>query len=757
MKTWTIGRRIAAGFAALTIITALLGVMGYVMFARVARETNSLGQHALPVVEHSTGVERSAFECILQEKLYLLDKNPELQKEAKARVAELLGNLDQVDQVAARFDDKTLAAKSQEMRNVAGKWAELYEKAVAAIQGSVAAEAIMDAKGEVVLKEAKAFMEVKQAEYADARSALALINQINALALEARVNEKAYLLNRDAQNLEVVNRNTAELNHAYDTLDKLKPDATERVQISDARKATEDYAAAVKAWASEYQKDPKSDKLSQLAGTMEEAGNTVGQAANDYLDAKTARTDKISEAVFLVLEVDQRAVLMRLEEKAFLASRDPARWTAINQHVTAVQKAFAALKKVSLTADDRQRLDRAGKATEDYLAAAQSWVTSDNLAHREILPQMKIVGDQALAAAQAAENGALAASTGSSVTVNGIVNKSQAIIVVSLLAGLIVSIGAAIGLTLSITRPIKAIVAVLSANAEQTTSAAAQVARASQTLAEGASEQAASLEQTGASLEEMSSMTEHNAESAGRAKELAGQARQAADRGTTEMMDLSAAMGAIKESSDDTAKIIKTIDEIAFQTNILALNAAVEAARAGEAGMGFAVVAEEVRALAQRSAQAARETSAKIESAIAKSGQGAQFSERVGGCLEEIVGTARKVDELVAEITAASKEQSQGIRQVNLAVGQMDKVTQGNAANAEESASAAQELNSQANALKEAVCNLMDMVDGSHRTEGDSSRFGEQAFEPQPSARPSAAKAARAPARQAATLASSEH
>ena len=573
----------------------------------------------------------------------------------------------------------------------------------------------MDAKGNVVLDELTAYLAAKKSDYLDAKDALARINQINLLASGIRASEKDYLVKHEARFLEAINRSSAEMLHGFDALEKLRPDATEKVQIADARKAIEDYQAAVKNWAAAYKKDPKSDQLSLLASTMEEAGNTVGQVAGDYLDAKTARTDKIADAVFIVAEVTKQAALMRVQEKNYVATQDAASWTALNQIVTTLGTSYGALKKVSLTDDDRQRLDRAAKATEAYLVAAKSWATNDSLVRQQILPRMKIIGDKVLATAQAAENGALAASVGSSKNVDGIVAKSQTIIGVALILGVAVSLAAAFGITRSITRPIRALAGLLSANAEQTNASATQVARASQTLAEGASEQAASLEETGASLEEMSSMTSQNAQNAGRAKELASQARSAADRGTSEMTQMSAAMTAIKASSNDIAKIIKTIDEIAFQTNILALNAAVEAARAGEAGMGFAVVAEEVRALAQRSALAAKETAAKIEGAIAKSNQGAQLSARVEQCLGEIVTKARQVDELVGEIASASKEQSQGITQVNLAVSQMDKVTQSNAANAEESASAAEELNAQAAALKEAISDLMVLVDGAHR------------------------------------------
>ena len=244
----------------------------------------------------------------------------------------------------------------------------------------------------------------------------------------------------------------------------------------------------------------------------------------------------------------------------------------------------------------------------------------------------------------------------------------------------------------------------------QVVAAAGQVSSASQSLAEGASEQAASIEETGSSLEEVASMTKRNAENAKKANELARQARTAAERGSTDMASMNGAMEAIKVSSDDIAKIIKTIDEIAFQTNILALNAAVEAARAGEAGMGFAVVADEVRNLAQRSAQAAKETAEKIEGAISKTGLGVELSRKVGDALNDIVNKARQVDELAAEVASSSSEQMQGITQINLAVGQVDKVTQANAANAEESAAAAEELNAQAESMKNSVRELLALV-----------------------------------------------
>ncbi len=263
-----------------------------------------------------------------------------------------------------------------------------------------------------------------------------------------------------------------------------------------------------------------------------------------------------------------------------------------------------------------------------------------------------------------------------------------------------------------ITTELRAISLTLADTGRAVAGSSAQVAETSQSVSEGAHHQAASLEESSASLEGISSMPGRNAQTAQNAKQLASQTRIAADRGSADMQAMTAAMNAIKTSSDNISKIIKTIDEIAFQTNILALNAAVEAARAGEAGMGFAVVAEEVRNLAHRSAQAARETAERIEDSIQKSAQGARICGQVGSSLQEIVLKAREVDELVAEIASASTEQSQGIAQVNTAVSEMDKVTQSNAVSAEKSAAAGADLRAQAGALKTAVEDLERLVGG---------------------------------------------
>lgn len=265
----------------------------------------------------------------------------------------------------------------------------------------------------------------------------------------------------------------------------------------------------------------------------------------------------------------------------------------------------------------------------------------------------------------------------------------------------------------------------LNRGARHTAAAARQVAIASQSLSGGASEQAAAIEETSTSLEEMSAMIRATAENSQKAKALASDARSVAGAGLGTMELMSAAMEEIGTASADVSKIVKNIDEIAFQTNILALNAAVEAARAGEAGAGFAVVADEVRSLAQRSAAAARETAEKIDVAIASARRGAERSAEVARSLKEITDKVIATDMLVAEIATAAGEQAQGVTQVNTALAQMDRIAQSNAASAEQSAAAAEQLDVQAETLKQSVARLEGLVG---RTDDDGD--GEDEAEP---------------------------
>ncbi|MBI5833809.1 MAG: methyl-accepting chemotaxis protein, partial [Armatimonadetes bacterium] len=360
---------------------------------------------------------------------------------------------------------------------------------------------------------------------------------------------------------------------------------------------------------------------------------------------------------------------------------------------------------------------------EKYAGLAKTYWQSKSKADYEAMAQQGLVANgESFTAAESLLNKIIELNNnlGKQASVDGrrtLASGRMTLLTVVLLTVLL-AMGFGLSLTKSITGPILYAIDRLSSSSGQVTMAAGQLSETSQSMAAGASQQASSLEETSASLEEMASMIQQNAENAQQASAVAGEAGQAVSLGDQAAARMADAIGKIKTSADQTAAILKTIDEIAFQTNLLALNAAVEAARAGDAGKGFAVVAEEVRNLAQRSAQAAKDTAVLIGESQQNAVLGVEASKAVEQALGQISGSVTRVTQLGNEVASASREQSQGIGQITGAVGQMDHVTQSTAANAEEAASASEELNAQAVELMEMVNMLSSTVNGGAGAQG---------------------------------------
>ncbi len=294
----------------------------------------------------------------------------------------------------------------------------------------------------------------------------------------------------------------------------------------------------------------------------------------------------------------------------------------------------------------------------------------------------------------------------------GSINKMRMLFIILGIVMMVFSLVAAVLVSLRVVKPINHAILGLTESSKQVSAAAGQLSSASQSLAEGASRQSAGIEETSSSLEEMSSMTKQNADNSNQANIMMGETSRIVGEANQSMVELTGSMKEISAASEETAKIIKTIDEIAFQTNLLALNAAVEAARAGEAGAGFAVVADEVRNLAMRAADAAKNTETLIAETVKKIKNGSDIVTKSNDAFAKVADGAKKVGGLIGEIAAASQEQAQGVQQISKAVMEMDKVVQQNAANAEESASAAEEMSAQSEQMKGYVGELVELVGG---------------------------------------------
>jgi methyl-accepting chemotaxis protein len=462
----------------------------------------------------------------------------------------------------------------------------------------------------------------------------------------------------------------------------------------------------------------------------------LAEKESDHLRwANGITTDILQRSPAISAEVDPRACGLGqflYGEGKKLASEDPT----LASMLSALEERHAALHTSAKqlvsqwNADDESVVEATRLAfetatlpqlaqTQETLLAMREQINADvdgydaarQVYQEKTLPALAEVQKYLKAAVHEVE-GAVTANTEAAVASG---QRSRFTVVATSVGAVLLGIFFSLIIARSIIRVLAGVSGSLEAGSEQVASASGQVSEASQQLAEGASEQAAAIEEISASLEQLAAMTRQNNESAAKVDSMTREARVSTDSGQEAMNRMSGAISDIKRSSDETARIIKTIDEIAFQTNLLALNAAVEAARAGEAGKGFAVVAEEVRNLAQRSADAARQTADLILTSQTNAEKGVVVTTEVDRCLKDIGHTIEKVGHLVQEVAAASKEQAQGVDQINTAVNQLDSVTQGTAASAEESASASEELSAQAVELTDMVMQLNALTGAGNR------------------------------------------
>lgn len=514
--------------------------------------------------------------------------------------------------------------------------------------------------------------------------------KIDEQMLQGRRNEKDFILRLDTSYKKNLDENVKTIKAEADTIIKIAKEMGENELAKQAE--------AIKEYAESYQ-----SAFAKVVAAWEERGLNSESGLQGSFRAATHKLEAMIDAKNDT-ELKVALLTVRRNEKDYLLRGDEKYVTAVKDNMKSLVESFSAkhpgdADAFAAVANDYTKEFGALVAKTNEIAAKTEEMRG--VVHK-IEPAVDEVKTFASDEMELESDQAVKVSTSRSIF-------ALALGIATLAAGIFV----AVLISNSIVPPIKRIIERLTEGAAQVAAASGQISRASQQLAEGAAEQASSLEEISSSMEEMSSMTNQNSDNAQKANELAKQSKTSSSGGNDETKRMIEAMKLITESSAETQKIIKTIDEISFQTNLLALNAAVEAARAGEAGKGFAVVAEEVRNLAQRAAGAAKNTSNLIEGSVQNTSSGSQIAGKLAVSLDDIENSAQKVSEIVAEISAASKEQAQGIGQVNGGISQLDKVTQMNATSAEETASASEELNAQANQMNDLVAELAGIVGGS--------------------------------------------
>ncbi|MBF0551199.1 MAG: hypothetical protein HQK60_11755 [Deltaproteobacteria bacterium] len=521
---------------------------------------------------------------------------------------------------------------------------------------------------------------------------MALLKKVNRAEVDlqkARFEEKQFILTKD---LEAFKRAKGYIYGAVKDFQEIvdtSSDTVLKAQIQSAISLLKEYGSGLEKVV-ELRTQKGLTQNEGLEGRLRTAVHSVEKTVND-------------------LGLTELSVLMltcRRHEKDYLLRTDEKYLGLIAE---TIKKFGDKMEKLGLAGDNKQTMS---KLFQEYYRSVESIIKIDQEIALVIAKIDQVTTELAKQAASSLQSITLNIDRNGEAVLSGL-SLSRALFVFILIGAIVLGATIAFYIIRSITKPLGQAIGDLTRAAEEIASSSSQLSSASQSLAEGVLGQATSLEQTSSSLEEMSSMTKLNAQNANQADGLMKHANDVSSRAGGSMKELTESMEEISRASQDTSKIIKSIDEIAFQTNLLALNAAVEAARAGEAGAGFAVVANEVRNLAMRASDAAKNTSSLIEETVNKVKGGAALVKTTNDAVCQMTNDSVKVGGLVAEIASASHEQSLGIEQVNQAVVEMDKVVQRNAAGAEEFAATSEEMNTQAEKMQDIVNGLVSLIWGS--------------------------------------------